>query len=401
MSVMAGSTADVPLVPVHTFPSSKGRGLPTCDVNYDYYAPFWSFLAGALTGGIEAIVTYPIEYVKTHLQLQQLSHLHLSSSSSSSAHVYSGMWDCVKRTVRQHSPLGLYRGFVPVLLGSMPKQASRWAAYEWATETAKRITSRDGSVHNEVILSLPVLSVCGFFAGFVETLCAVGPTESVKTQLIHDSKQPFPRYHSFGTVGAVRLMLREKGFRRTFYSGVSATMVKQGLNQSLRFPVQKFVMDAFCSDAVIGPWHDRKGVRGEAEKEWMRRLREERRKNPFWNGLAGFFAGVLSVLITQPVDVIKTQVQSGTLHDTVIYNNRKNTSNRGRKVTWMMLNECGAPHRMGYMSYFRSIYHQRGVAGFYAGVIARSVHVGTHVALTFTIFPVIRRMADGNAGNKK
>ncbi|RNF09976.1 citrate transporter [Trypanosoma rangeli] len=394
MSVVTEDVVTVPLIPISTLHLPKGNELLTRNVD-NCYAALWSFLAGALTGGIEAIVTYPLEYVKTHLQLQQLLH---APSSSSLPHMYNGIWDCVKRTVQQHSPLGLYRGFVPVLLGSIPKQASRWGAYEWATDTAKTLVNGGGGVRGEEpTVSLPVLSLCGFFAGCVETACAVSPTESVKTRMIHDSRQAFPRYQSLGTCRAVLLMVRECGFRRTFYSGVSATMLKQGLNQALRFPAQKFVMDTFCCEAFVAMWHPIEVTHGESGGgaaavgvETMRQLQKARQKSPLWNGLAGFVAGVFSVLVTQPVDVVKTQMQSGVVHRAASCNS-SGTSLSGSE----------SPHIRGLRRSFHDIYCRRGIAGFYAGTIARSIHVGTHVALVFTVFPLIRRAVVGTAGHKK
>ncbi|ESL07831.1 citrate transporter [Trypanosoma rangeli SC58] len=392
MSVVTEDTVTVPLISISTLHPPRGNELLTRNVD-NYYAVLWSFLAGALTGGIEAIATYPLEYVKTHLQLQQLLH---APSSSPLPHVYNGILDCVKRTVQQHSPLGLYRGFVPVFLGSIPKQASRWGAYEWATDTAKSLANRGGGVQSEKpTVSLPVLSFCGFFAGCVETACAVGPTESVKTRMIHDSKQAFSRYQSLGTFRAVLLMVREYGFRRTFYSGVSATMLKQGMNQALRFPAQKFVMDTFCCEAFVAMWHPTDVTNGEsgggaeAGVETMRQLQEARQKNPLWNGLAGFVAGVFSVLVTQPVDVVKTHMQSGVAHSAA-------NGNSSRAA----LSGSESPHRRGLRRCFRDVYSRRGISGFYAGTVARSIHVGTHVALVFTVFPVIRRVVVGTAGHK-
>ncbi|KEG10308.1 citrate transporter [Trypanosoma grayi] len=373
-TVIVDKPTSVSAVPIHAFPQPKAHEHPQCGVSSrsktssQQDVVFWSFVAGALTGGMEALITYPIEYVKTNLQLQQLVPASTASTTSTATpHVYHGIWDCVNRTVQQHSPLGLYRGFFPVLLGSIPKQASRWAAYEWATDTVKSLKRAGGAQQQQqkdVTLSLLMMSACGFFAGCVEAVCAVAPTESVKTRMIHDAKQPCPRYSPLGTVRAVQLMLQENGVRRTFYSGVGTTMVKQGLNQSLRFPAQKLFMDALCCCYRSTNGGDRHTAQQEEER-W--------RRSPLWNGVSGFFAGVFSVLVTQPVDVVKTQLQSGAAR------------------------HAGSPH-MSCSCCYRAIYRQRGIFGFYAGAIARSVHVGTHVALTFTVFPVAKRVILSNAG---
>jgi hypothetical protein len=50
---------------------------------------------------------------------------------------YSGMLDCAWKTVAQHGPQGLYRGALPLILGSSGKQAARWTGYETAANAMK------------------------------------------------------------------------------------------------------------------------------------------------------------------------------------------------------------------------------------------------------------------------
>lgn len=70
---------------------------------------------GGITGGIEICITYPTEYVKTQLQLDE----------KVGARKYNGIMDCVKKTVKSHGIFGLYRGLSVLLYGSIPKSAVR------------------------------------------------------------------------------------------------------------------------------------------------------------------------------------------------------------------------------------------------------------------------------------
>ena len=47
------------------------------------------------------------------------------------------MLDCARKTVAQHGPQGLYRGALPLILGSSGKQAARWTGYETAANAMK------------------------------------------------------------------------------------------------------------------------------------------------------------------------------------------------------------------------------------------------------------------------
>lgn len=76
-------------------------------------------IAGGITGGIEICITYPTEYVKTQLQLDE----------KGVNKKYNGVWDCVQKTVRERGIFGLYRGLSVLLYGSIPKSATRYAIY--------------------------------------------------------------------------------------------------------------------------------------------------------------------------------------------------------------------------------------------------------------------------------
>ena len=76
----------------------------------------YTCVAGGITGGIEICITFPTEYVKTQLQLDERSGL---------ARRYKGPWDCVQVTRREHGFRGLYRGMSVLLCGSIPKSAVR------------------------------------------------------------------------------------------------------------------------------------------------------------------------------------------------------------------------------------------------------------------------------------
>lgn len=58
---------------------------------------------------------------------------------------YTGMLDCARKTVSQHGPQGLYRGALPLILGSSGKQAARWTGYETAANAMKAGTWGWGS----------------------------------------------------------------------------------------------------------------------------------------------------------------------------------------------------------------------------------------------------------------
>jgi solute carrier family 25 citrate transporter 1 len=77
-------------------------------------------VAGGITGGIEICITYPTEFVKTHLQLDQ------NSAKKGVPRKYNGMVDCAVKTVKTHGFFGLYRGLSVLVYGSIPKSGVRY-----------------------------------------------------------------------------------------------------------------------------------------------------------------------------------------------------------------------------------------------------------------------------------
>ena len=77
------------------------------------------YFLGGITGAIEISITYPTEFVKTQLQLDE------SSSKSGQVKKYAGPVDCVKKTIQARGFFGLYRGLSVLLYGSIPKSAVR------------------------------------------------------------------------------------------------------------------------------------------------------------------------------------------------------------------------------------------------------------------------------------
>lgn len=74
---------------------------------------------GGITGALEITITYPTEYVKTQLQLDE-------KGKAGGQKQYTGILDCVKKTVKSKGVLGLYRGLSVLVYGSIPKSGVRY-----------------------------------------------------------------------------------------------------------------------------------------------------------------------------------------------------------------------------------------------------------------------------------
>lgn len=279
---------------------------------------FRGVIAGGITGGIEICITFPTEFVKTKLQLDE------GASRGGGTRHYNGIIDCVKKTVHSRGFFGLYRGLSVLLYGSIPKSGVRFGAFE---ELKKYAVDERGQLNTKTRL------LCGLGAGLAEAVLVVTPMETIKVKFIHDQRSAHPKYHGF--FQGVREIIRSEGLRGT-YQGLTATMLKQGSNQAIRF----FVMETL--------------------KEQYRAYNNLSHNAPvpiLITGIFGLTAGAASVFGNTPLDVIKTRMQG------LEASKYKNTF------------DCAV-----------QIMRHEGPRAFYKGTVPRLGRVCADVAITFMIY---------------
>uniref|UniRef100_A0A8C6ZJ45 Citrate transport protein n=1 Tax=Nothoprocta perdicaria TaxID=30464 RepID=A0A8C6ZJ45_NOTPE len=235
--------------------------------------------------------------------------------------VCSAPGDCVKQTVRDHGVRGLYRGLSSLVYGSIPKAAVRFGMFEFLSN---QMRDEQGKLDSTRGL------VCGLGAGVAEAVVVVCPMETVKVKFIHDQCSPQPKYRGF--FHGVREIVREQGLKGT-YQGLTATVLKQGSNQAIRF----FVMTSL--------------------KNWYKGDDPNKVINPFVTGVFGALAGAASVFGNTPLDVVKTRMQGLEAHK--------------YKSTW----DCA----------YQIMKHE-GPLAFYKGTVPRLGRVCLDVAIVFVIY---------------
>uniref|UniRef100_A0A8C9WFM4 Solute carrier family 25 member 1a n=1 Tax=Scleropages formosus TaxID=113540 RepID=A0A8C9WFM4_SCLFO len=272
---------------------------------------------GGIAGGIEICITFPTEYVKTQLQLDERAN----------PPRYRGIGDCVRLTVQDHGLRGLYRGLSSLLYGSIPKSAVRFGTFEMLSNTM-----RDPSGRLDNTRSL----LCGLGAGVAEAVLVVCPMETLKVKLIHDQCSLQPRYRGF--FHGVREIIRDHGVRGT-YQGLTATVLKQGSNQAIRF----YVMTSL--------------------RNWYKGDDPRREMHPVVTAAFGATAGAASVFGNTPLDVVKTRMQGLEAHK------YRNTM------------DCAF-----------QILRNEGPQAFYKGTVPRLGRVCLDVAIVFVIYEEVVKM---------
>ncbi|WVF68991.1 hypothetical protein IAT40_003765 [Kwoniella sp. CBS 6097] len=226
--------------------------------------PVASLAAGAIAGGTEAFITYPLESLKTQLQFGALEGGKPLTP-----------YQALKQTLQQRGVAGLYAGTTAVVLGNAVKAGVRFTTYDQFKALLK---------DDEGKLTAPRSMLAGLGAGMSEAVIAVTPSETIKTKMIEDSKRAVPKYKGF--VHGVQTIIKEEGYRGV-YRGVGPVMLRQGANSAVRFSSYS-TLKQFAQGSVVP---------GTQVPGWM----------TFGIGAT---AGVITVYCTMPFDVIKTRMQS-------------------------------------------------------------------------------------------
>jgi solute carrier family 25 citrate transporter 1 len=217
---------------------------------------------GFLTGGTQASITYPTEFVKTQLQLQSKTNPE-----------FNGIVDCMKKTVEKHGVAGLYRGAGVRIIGAGFQQMFRWGGY---TNISYYMRDDNGKIS-------PLMNgIAGMGGGICEAVFAVTPVETVKTRVTDDQRRGTGNYKGSGD--AIIKIMKSEG-PMGLYRGALPTILKQGTNQAVRMPLQQLFFGVLTGGD------------------------QSLNKSSTYNGAAGLLAGVGSVVLTQPQDCVKSRMQ--------------------------------------------------------------------------------------------
>lgn len=192
----------------------------------------------------------------------------------------------------------------------------------------------------------------GLGAGVCEAIFAVTPMETIKVKFINDQRSANPQFKGF--FHGVRTIVKQEGklFNYIFfwtrslltsiflllgfsgiYKGVTATILKQGSNQAIRFYVMESLKDLYKGD--------------DPNKNVPKVV----------VGAFGAVAGAASVFGNTPIDVVKTRMQG---LEAAKY---KNTMDCALKI-----------------------WKNEGPFAFYKGTVPRLSRVCLDVAITFMIY---------------
>ncbi|KAI8826884.1 mitochondrial carrier domain-containing protein [Fimicolochytrium jonesii] len=222
--------------------------------------PFhFSLVAGAIAGTTEILTMYPLDVVKTRLQL------------AVGAQQRTSIVGTFRHIIKTEGFGTLYRGIVPPILVEAPKRAIKFGANEQYTALYKsKFGWQSGS-------QLAVLT--GVSAGITEAFIVATP-ELIKIRM-QDNRNA-GKYT--GTAQCISTIFKEEGFR-AFFRGLEATMWRHAVWNGGYFGVISTVRD------IVPVAETKEGV-------LMR------------NFVCGAIGGTFATILNCPFDVVKTRIQS-------------------------------------------------------------------------------------------
>lgn len=182
-----------------------------------------SILTGASAGATEAFVVVPFELIKIRMQ------------DRASAGRYSGIVDCLVKTVRAEGPLALYNGLESTLWRHILWNAGYFGIIFQARGLLPKAEEKKQQIRNDI--------VAGTIGGTVGTILNT-PMDVVKSRIQNSPKVAgsVPKYNwAWPAVGTV---LREEGFG-ALYKGFLPKVLRLGPGGGILLVVFTGVMDFF------------------------------------------------------------------------------------------------------------------------------------------------------------
>ena len=210
-------------------------------------------VAGAIAGSAEVITTYPLDTIKTHMQIKKNGNT-----------LTTGM-----NIIKKSGIPGLYFGVIPSLAQVAGKASLRFTLYEKIKNSFK---DKNGKVSNSKNL------IAGLSSGAIEAMVWTSPTERVK--IIQQNSKKY-----ISTQNVISNILRNNGIQG-LYIGTVPTIYKQSLSVGSRFWMYNIIKEFFEKDG--------------------------QKITSYQTVFTGALAGGLSTTFNHPFDVVKSRIQSNT-----------------------------------------------------------------------------------------
>jgi solute carrier family 25 iron transporter 28/37 len=219
-------------------------------------------VAGAFAGILEHTVMFPVDSIKTRMQILKSS----TTTSAVKSEISNSVFENVYHISKTEGPLSLWRGITSVVLGAGPAHAVYFGTYEYVKKQLI-INHKDSNVLE--------IGVAGS-AATITSEALMNPFDVIKQRMqIHKGN----KLNVFNVIGDI---YKNEGFKSFYYSYPTTIMM------TIPFTALNFIVYE-SSIKLINPGGEH---------------------DPLKHCISGGFAGGVASALTTPLDVIKTFLQT-------------------------------------------------------------------------------------------
>lgn len=294
--------------------------------------------AGAFAGIVEHTAMYPIDSIKTRLQV-------ISPSPSA---VYSGVINAFHRISSAEGAVALWRGVTSVIIGAGPAHAIYFCTYEQAKKALlnfggrNNLTVSSNDTQSNIRVDNTYSHLAHAAAGALATIANDGlmtPFDVVKQQMqVHNSQFK-------SVISCAKHIFHTEGIRG-FYVSYPTTLMMSVPFQAIHFAMYEYFQDIFNPKNVY---------------------------DPLSHCISGGAAGAVSAFLTTPLDVTKTLLQTRTVS-----------------------NDPSIRNASGLVDAFKLIYKKDGFSGYMRGANARVLANMPSTAICWTTYEFMKMFLNRN-----
>lgn len=231
--------------------------------------PVKYFISGGFGGVCTVLAGHPLDTIKVRLQT-------MPKPAPGQPPLFTGTYDCAKKTIQREGFRGLYKGMSAPLTGVAPIFAISFFGFGLGKRLIQGNSDRK--------LSYNELFCAGAFSG-VFTTSIMAPGERIKCLLQIQQGGDQPKKYN-GMVDCAKKLYKEGGIR-SIYKGTLATLLRDVPASGMYFLTYEYVRDKFAENAAPG---SNLGVLSSI--------------------FAGGMAGIANWAIGMPADVLKSRLQT-------------------------------------------------------------------------------------------
>ncbi|GBP22444.1 Congested-like trachea protein [Eumeta japonica] len=231
-------------------------------------SPVKYFVSGGFGGVCTVLAGHPMDTIKVRLQTMPLP-------IPGEPALYTGTWDCFKKTVHKEGFRGLYKGMSAPLTGVAPIFAISFFGFGLGKKLIKS--------NEDQVLTKPELFLAGAFSGIFTTFI-MAPGERIKCLLQIQQGGNAPQKYK-GMVDCAKQLYVEGGIR-SIYKGSVATICRDVPASGMYFMTYEWVKEILVPEDAT------------AQLKMLATI------------VAGGCAGIANWLVGMPADVLKSRLQT-------------------------------------------------------------------------------------------